>query len=94
MEQLKSFEEIIKPDDQHSLIDQVTGTRLILRSLYSAIEEIELNESVPEKIRSQFNVARNLAIYTWYSYSFDPGSVAENLCPDWARIEHQRWNAW
>ena len=31
---------------------------------------IKLDETVPEEVRSQFNVARNLCLYSWYCYSF------------------------
>jgi len=72
MEELKKFEEILLPDERHVLLDQITGTKLTLEGLYEAVSAINLTEGVPEEIKSQFNVTRNLAIYTWFSYSFDP----------------------
>ncbi len=72
MEEFKRFDEITVADERHELLDQITGTHLTLEILYEAISEIEVSENAPEEIRSEFNVARNLAIYTWYSYSLDP----------------------
>lgn len=72
MEEFIRFEEINFPDERHALIDQITGTRLTLESLYEALEKIKLIEEVPLEIKSQFNVTKNLAIYTWHSYSLDP----------------------
>ncbi|QYJ99756.1 hypothetical protein [Shewanella psychrotolerans] len=72
MEEFIKFSEINKPDERHALLEQVTGTRFTLECLYSALDEITLIAGVPEEIQSQFNVTKNLAIYTWYSYSLDP----------------------
>lgn len=72
MEEFLNFEEICEPDERHRLIDQITGTRLTLESLYESLDRIRLIESVPEEIRSQFNITKNLIIYTWFSYSLDP----------------------
>jgi len=72
VEEFKRFDEVTVPDETHAMIDALTGTRLTLEGLYQAIEQIELNESAPKEIRSQFNVTRNLAVYTWFSYSLDP----------------------
>ncbi len=72
MEEFKKFEEINHPDVRHALIDQITGTALTLESLYEALEKIKLIDEVPPEIKSQFNVTKNLAIYTWHSYSLDP----------------------
>ena len=72
MEEFTQFEDINKPDERHALIDQVTGTRFTLEGLYKALDGINLVDDAPEEIQSQFNVTKNLAIYTWYSYSLDP----------------------
>ncbi|SNC74479.1 hypothetical protein SAMN04487881_2380 [Marinobacter sp. es.048] len=72
MEKFIEFEDITKPDERHGLIDDLTGTRLTLESMYQALDEIKLVGFVPEEIQSQFNVTKNLTIYTWYSYSLDP----------------------
>lgn len=72
MEDFIKFEEIVEPDERHRLIGRLTGRQLTLESLYLALADIKLSDSVPEEIQSQFNVTKNLAIYTWYSYSLDP----------------------
>ena len=72
MEEFKKLRDIAESDERHGLLDAITGTRLTLEGLHAAVEIIELNESAPEVIRSQFNVARNLTLYTWFSSSLDP----------------------
>ncbi len=72
MENLKSLDEIHEIDKKHVLLGQVTGRVLSLEKLHAAVSEISLNCTVPEKIRSQFNVARNMAIYTYFMYSLAP----------------------
>jgi hypothetical protein len=72
MEEFLKFEEICGPDERHRLSDQIIGTRLTLESLYESLDRIRLIESVPEEIRSQFNITKNLIIYSWFSYSLDP----------------------
>jgi len=75
MEEFKKFEEITLPDNRNTyfvIINQQTGERREygLKDLYEEIKLTELHEVVPEDIRSQFNVARNLSLYTWFCYSF------------------------
>lgn len=75
MEKLKKLEEITLPDNRNTfsvIISQQTGERgeYGIEDLYGEIKLIELHEVVPEDIRSQFNVARNLSLYTWFCYSF------------------------
>jgi hypothetical protein len=74
-EQLKKYEEILEPDFRSKLIvvsNTKTGVsrQIELKDVYNTINSIELSHNVPEDIISQFNIARNLAIYTWFSYSF------------------------
>ena len=75
METLKKLEEIEKPDTRNThfvLINHETGEErsLTLEDFYKTVELIKLHERVPDNVRSQFNVARNLAIYTWFCYAF------------------------
>lgn len=71
MEEFKPLNQVTEPDVRHALIDALTGTRLSLSGLHAAVGSITLNDAVPEEIKSQFNVARNLVLYTWFSYSLD-----------------------
>ena len=72
MEQFKTLNEVGQPDERHALLDAVTGTQLTLEGLHHALSQLSLSSSAPAEIQSQFNVCRNLALYTWYSYSLDP----------------------
>ncbi len=76
MEDFKKNDEINLPDERNLLFGSInteTGKfdRLTLERIYRAVELVELSERAPESVRSQFNVAKNLAVYTWYSYSFN-----------------------
>lgn len=54
------------------VVNHETGQqrKLTLSDIYKSVESIKLDESVPDDVKSQFNVAKNLAIYTWFCYSF------------------------
>ena len=70
MEKLKKFDEICLPDFRSTLymiVNHETGLKRDFRieDLYEQVRSIELQNTVPEDIRSQFNVARNLCLYTW-----------------------------
>lgn len=55
------------------LFDQAphrTVFKLTLEELYGDIKDIVLNDYVPERIRQHFDTARNLALYSWFVYSF------------------------
>lgn len=53
-------------------IDHQTGKRLPfpIETLHSALMNIQLTNSVPEEIQSSFNIAKNLALYSWFCYPF------------------------
>ncbi len=75
MEQLKKLEEICQPDERNRNrvdLDQSTGavTPTTAASIYAVVESIQLKDNVPDTVRSHFNVARNLALYSWFVYSF------------------------
>lgn len=80
MEQLKLLEDIYRPDQRYADrvdLDLTTGTAtpMTAGSIYSLVEPIRLNGSVPEDVRSHFEVARNLAVYSWFVYSFHEVAV-------------------
>ena len=68
----KRLDELTQIDESHILLGQVTGRTLNLNALYRAVEAIELAPAVPEEIRGQFNVARNMALYTYFFYALAP----------------------
>ncbi len=72
MELFKELSEITKIDERHVLLGQVTGWTLELERLHSVLADIELHTEVPVEIRGQFNVAKNMALYTYFCYSLAP----------------------
>jgi hypothetical protein len=72
IEEFKMLDAIVVPDERHALLDQITGTHFSLQILHAQLDAMTLIPATPEEIRSQFNVARNLALYTWFSYSLNP----------------------
>lgn len=76
MERLKKLEEVCKPDERNRNrgdLDHSTGfvTPTTIESIYAVVESIKLNDQVPDDIRSHFEIARNLALYSWFVYSFN-----------------------
>lgn len=76
MEKLKPLEEVCQPDVRYrnrADLNLRTGvmTETTIESLYRLIEPIHLNDNVPEEVRSHFEIARNLALYSWFVYSFN-----------------------
>jgi hypothetical protein len=75
MEELKNINEITSPDNRTTsfvVVNRETGQKREFRicDLHEEVDLIKLDETVPEEVRSQFNVARNLCLYSWYCYSF------------------------
>ena len=75
MENIKEFATLLEPDERwkyFALHDPETNSPkpYTLEDRYSSIEKVKLNESVPEDVQSQFNVAKMLCIYSWLYYPF------------------------
>jgi hypothetical protein len=75
MEELKKLNEMTLPDSRTTSFvvrNRETGQvrEFSICDLHEEVELIKLDETVPEEVRSQFNVARNLCLYSWYCYSF------------------------
>ncbi len=75
METLKPLDELTQPDsrNRHYVVtERLTGkTRpLDVTDIHAAVSKIELDDAVPAAVRSQFDTARNLAVYSWYCSSF------------------------
>ena len=75
MEELKNINEITSPDNRTTsfvVVNRETGQKREFRicDLHEEVDLIKLDETVPEEVRGQFNVARNLCLYSWYCYSF------------------------
>lgn len=76
MERLKRLEDICRPDERYQNrvdIDLSTGavTPTTVESIYVLVEKIKLGAGVPDEVRSHFEIARNLALYSWFVYSFN-----------------------
>lgn len=76
MEKLKKLKDVCVPDErmQHLVVfDNAKGAfrQLMLQDLYAVAEATELNEGVPVDIRSHFETARNLFVYSWFFYPFN-----------------------
>ncbi len=72
MENLKSLDSLRQIDERHILLSRLTGRVFDLPDWHDAVSRIVLNETVPEDVRSQFNVARNMALYSYFCYSLAP----------------------
>jgi transcriptional regulator with XRE-family HTH domain len=75
VEQLKTLAEVSMPDSRRlgwSIRNHATGEirPLQFSDHYRAIEGITLDEAVPESIRTLFNTARNVLLYSWQVYRF------------------------
>ena len=75
MEEFKAIHELTEPDERNRFFvtqDPEGGCSrpLELKDVYDDVAAITLESFVPEDVISQFNVARNLCVYSWYSYSF------------------------
>lgn len=75
VEQLKPFDKIGEPDSRRvgwSILNHATGEVRPLQFVdhYRSIEAITLDEAVPASIRTLFNTARNVLVYSWHVYRF------------------------
>jgi len=76
METLKKLENIHEPDVRtHAFVklDFKTGSfsQFTIEDYLRRAESISLHSGVPEDIRSHFETARNLIIYSWFFYPFN-----------------------
>lgn len=69
MELFKNLDEVTKIDNKHLLMGTITGAILDIELLHTALANITLHDGVPDNIHGQFNVARNMALYTYYFYA-------------------------
>ncbi|GGO74651.1 hypothetical protein [Bowmanella pacifica] len=72
MEQLKSLEELTKMDEKHRLLGAVCGSVPSLEKMHDLLSQEHLNREVPDEVKGQFNVARNMALYSYYFYALAP----------------------
>jgi hypothetical protein len=81
VEKFKKIDELMEYD---SRFDMFAGENIYHESLpkglklhhvYNKVKDINLLDNVHEDIQSQFNIAKNLFVYSWYCYPFS--NVAE-----------------
>lgn len=72
MEEFKSLEELTKMDEKHWLQGKVSNAVPDLKKMHEVLSRERLNEEVPNEIKGQFNVARNMALYTYFFYALAP----------------------
>ncbi|MDQ7988950.1 MAG: hypothetical protein REI09_04880 [Candidatus Dactylopiibacterium sp.] len=72
MEEVKRLDELTQIDERHLLLGQMTGRVPDLQKRHDIVSSIVMHAGVPEEIRSQFNVAKNMALYQYYLYSLAP----------------------
>jgi predicted nuclease of restriction endonuclease-like (RecB) superfamily len=73
---IKSFEEFLKPDSR--IVANPNEIEKSIKNLYEHALESTLVEQVPENVRSLWDVAQHLFVYSCYSYDFLP--VAKTYC--------------
>lgn len=72
MEELKSLDELTEMDEKHRLMGAVCGGVPSLEKMHDFLSQERLNRQVPEEIKGQFNVAKNMALYSYYFYALAP----------------------
>ena len=80
VDRLKPLPEVCNPDKrQQAFVVMHTITGVIrprtLEDHYAAIQKFSLSEFVPKDIKTHFETARNLLLYSWFVFRFN--SVAE-----------------
>lgn len=68
MEEMKSFELLMEPDDRWRFFVNSSGSPVSLVGIYNSVSKIELHLSIPPDIKSQFNTAKMLCVYSWLYY--------------------------
>jgi hypothetical protein len=74
MESLKELNEITEPDPRQRFFVKLTNSGArpqTLEDFHRDAESLRLHAGVPNEIRSHFETARNLIIYSWFFYPFN-----------------------
>lgn len=61
-ESLRTLENLTRPDPRRKDVS--------IEYLHSKLDELKLNESVPEDLAIQFETAKNLFLYSWFVHRF------------------------
>lgn len=68
MEEFKSLEELTNMDPQHQLHND-QGRPLSLKEMHDRLNNDLLNDYVPIEIKDQFNIIKNMALYSFFCAS-------------------------
>ena len=72
MEKFKSLDELTEMDEKHRLLGVICGSVPNLEGMHKRLASEVLNEEVPHEIQGQFNVAKNMALYSYFFYALAP----------------------
>lgn len=92
-EKLRPAEFITEPDPRNALfvrIDTVAGTShpLTAADLHAMVSCLSLNRTVPEKVARHFETVKNVFLYSWFIYRFQPVAELQSLaCLEFALRE-------
>lgn len=92
-EKLRPAEFITEPDPRNALfvrINTVAGTSrpLTATDLHEMVSCLSLSTTVPEKVAQHFETVKNLFLYSWFIYRFQPVAELQSLaCLEFALRE-------
>lgn len=92
-ERLRPAEFLTEPDPRNALIvriDQAAGTSrpLTAADLHEMVSGVALSAAVPENIAQHFETVKNLFLYSWFIYRFQPVAELQSLaCLEFALRE-------
>ena len=66
MNSLKSLDELMHIDKQHLFLEKIGGKKVELTTHHGKIASIELYQGLHQTIRDQFNIARNIALHSYF----------------------------
>src|SRR5579859_3142489 len=79
VEGFRNIPDIFTPDFRstiYSIYENGNFRRINLEDHHANIDSVRISEKVPKEIKTQFDTAKNLSLYSWYVYRFGP--VAEH----------------
>ncbi|WP_063332084.1 hypothetical protein [Marinomonas sp. TW1] len=72
MEKFKSLDELTKLDPKHEQLAMLTHALPDLEKTHHHLSQEVLNDTVPDELKGQFNVAKNMALYTYFFFALAP----------------------
>jgi hypothetical protein len=72
MEEFKNLEEVTEMDEKHRLMGAISGSVPSLEGIHKYLAKELINDEAPDEIKGQFNVAKNMALYSYFFYALAP----------------------